>query len=164
MNMRRLRLVDQDYAGYGPDRPMKGGTMRVAFATHDRQRVDAHFGSAKTVLVYDVGPHEHTFLEAVQFDDATSEQGYHQDDGDDRMQGKVAALEGCSLLFVLAIGGPAAARVVRARVHPVKLNQPEPITAVIERVQTMLNSNPPPWLRKAMSASAGPERFLDDEP
>ncbi|MBC7950323.1 MAG: nitrogen fixation protein NifX [Rhodospirillaceae bacterium] len=138
--------------------------MRVAFATQDRQRVDAHFASAKTFMFYDVGPEEHTFLEAVQFDNVSQEEGQHQEDGDDRLANKIKALEGSSLLFVRAIGGPAAARVVRARVHPIKLPDDETISAVIERVRSMLKSNPPPWLRKVIQASeAGPERFIDDE-
>jgi nitrogen fixation protein NifX len=138
--------------------------MRVAFATHDRRTVDAHFGSAKTFLVYDVGPRQYSLLEALEFDKVTGQDGFHEDDGEDRMSSKIAALADCSLLFVLAIGGPAAARVVRAHIHPIKLTQPEPISEVIGRVQTMLTTNPPPWLRKAMRAPAGPERFLDDEP
>ncbi|MBX9635545.1 MAG: nitrogen fixation protein NifX [Magnetospirillum sp.] len=138
--------------------------MRVAFATQDRQRVDAHFASAKTFMFYDVGPEEHTFLEAVQFDNVSQEEGVHQEDGDDRLANKIKALEGSSLLFVRAIGGPAAARVVRARVHPIKLPDDETIAAVIERVRSMLKSNPPPWLRKVIQASeAGPERFIDEE-
>lgn len=138
--------------------------MRVAFATHDRQRVDAHFASARTFLFYDVGPEGHTFLEAVQFDNVSTEDGKHQEDGDDRLASKIKSLEGAALLFVRAIGGPAAARVVRARVHPIKLPDDESISAVIDKVRGMLKSNPPPWLRKVIQDSAaGPERFIDDE-
>ncbi|HTH18119.1 MAG TPA: nitrogen fixation protein NifX [Magnetospirillum sp.] len=138
--------------------------MRVAFATHDRTRVDAHFASARTFLFYDVGPEEHTFLEAVQFDNVSSEEGKHQEDGDDRLASKIKALEGSALLFVRAIGGPAAARVVRAHVHPIKLPDDEAISTVIDKVRGMLKTNPPPWLRKAIrAAESGPERFIDDE-
>jgi nitrogen fixation protein NifX len=63
---------------------------------------------------------------------------------------------------VRAIGGPAAARVVHAKVHPVKLPADEPITAVIERVRGMLSSNPPPWLRRALR-TGDESRFIDDE-
>lgn len=164
MVTRRLRLVDADGDTTGADRPVKGGHMRVAFATHDRSTVDAHFASAKTFLFYDIGPEEHTFLEAVQFDNVSGEEGKHQEDGDDRLAAKIKALEGAALLFVRAIGGPAAARVVRARVHPIKLPVDEPISTVIDRIRGMLKSNPPPWLRKVVRDSeAGPERFIDDE-
>lgn len=138
--------------------------MRVAFATQDRQRVDAHFASARTFMFYDVGPEGHTFLEAVQFDNVSNEEGKHQEDGDDRLAAKLKALEGSALLFVRAIGGPAAARVVRAHVHPIKLPDDEAIQAVIDRVRAMLKANPPPWLRKVVrDAESGPERFIDDE-
>jgi nitrogen fixation protein NifX len=164
MVTRRLRLVDADGDTIGAQRPIKGGHMRVAFATHDRTRVDAHFNGAKTFLLYDISADEHTFLEAVQFDNVSNEEGNHTDEGDDRLTVKIKALEGTALLFVRAIGGPAAARVVRAKIHPIKLPQNEPITSVIERIRDMLRSNPPPWLRKVLTDSqSGPERFIDDE-
>ncbi len=155
--LRRLRLID--------DRPpMKGKHMRLAFATHDRTHVDAHFASAKTFLFYDVGPEMHNFVEAVQFDTVSQQNGLHADDGEDRLSDKIDALNGTALLFVRAIGGPAAARVVRARVHPVKLPEDEPIAAVIDRVRSMLKTNPPPWLRRVMKdTEGGIERFIDDE-
>jgi nitrogen fixation protein NifX len=137
--------------------------MRLAFATHDRTHVDAHFASAKTFLFYDVGPDAYSFLEAVQFGAVSQEDGNH-DEGEDRLATKIDALGGTSLLFVRAIGGPAAARVVRAKVHPIKLPTDESISAVIDRVQTMLKTNPPPWLRRALKESeGGDERFIDDE-
>lgn len=138
--------------------------MRISVATQDRQRVDAHFASARTFMFYDIGPTGYTFLEAVQFDSVSDQSGRHAEDGDDRLSAKIGALEGSSLLFCRAIGGPAAARVVRARVHPIKLPADEPISDVIERVRAMLEGNPPPWLRKALRDSeAGIERFIDDE-
>ncbi len=138
--------------------------MRVAFATQDRNRVDAHFASARTFLFYDIGPDEHSFVEAVQFDSVSAEDGQHVEDGEDRLATKIGALTGSALLFVRAIGGPAAARVVRAKVHPIKLPADEPIAEVIERVRHMLKTNPPPWLRRAVrDADAGPDRFLDDD-
>ena len=159
--IRRFRLVD---AEDGVERPLKGGHMRVAFATQDRANVDAHFASARNFLFYDIGPDGHSFIEAVEFDTVSQQDGNHSEDGEDRLLAKIEALSGSALLFVRAIGGPAAARVVRAHVHPIKLPGDEPIPVVIERVRTMLNSNPPPWLRRAVeSRAAGPERFIDDE-
>jgi nitrogen fixation protein NifX len=138
--------------------------MKIAVATQDCQRVDAHFASAKTFLFYDVGPDGHGFLEAVQFDAVSDESGRHaKDEGEDRLAAKIAALEGSAILFCRAIGGPAAARVVRAKVHPIKLAESEPIAQVIDRVRAMLRGHPPPWLRKALQgAGGGDERFIDD--
>ena len=58
------------------------------------------------------------------------------------------------MLFCLAIGGPAAAKVVSARIHPIKTPQPAPIPEVLERTRAMLAGSPPPWLRKVL-AQAG---------
>jgi nitrogen fixation protein NifX len=43
--------------------------MKVAFATQDQQRVDAHFGWAKHLAVYDVTPSGYHFLQDFAFGD-----------------------------------------------------------------------------------------------
>ncbi len=136
--------------------------MKIAFTTQDMKRVDAHFGSAPKLAIYEVSPEESKFLEAIQFDVLTEESGSH-DEAEDRLSAKIDALKGCSLLFTLAIGGPAAARVVNNKVHPIKINQPEGIPEVIDRVQTMLKGNPPPWLRKVLANGEKSMDFLDGE-
>jgi nitrogen fixation protein NifX len=128
----------------------EGEPMRIAFATHDLRTMDAHFGGARNFAIYSVTTEEYRFLEAIRFDAPGKEDGIHADTDEDRITPRVDALEGCALLFVLAIGGPAAAKVVNRRIHPVKLPHPEPIEQVLARVQKMLNTAPPPWLRKAM--------------
>lgn len=139
--------------------------MKVALATQDMAAVNAHFAGARTLAIYDVTPDGWSLCEAVQFLDASNEDGTGHDD--DRVAPRLAALEGCTLLFVRAIGGPAAARVVAARIHPVKVPHDEPVASVLDRVQGMLKGTPPPWLRKAMGAASGgagrrPD-FMDDE-
>lgn len=137
--MRRLRLIDG--AGEAPAE-MEEGHMKVAFATNDLKRVDAHFGGAKQMVFYEITEGSSRLIEAIQFDHASAEDGTHDaSDNDDRLGPKVDALKGCALLFVLAIGGPAAARVIGHRVHPIKLPAIEPIPDVINRVQGMLKGN-----------------------
>jgi nitrogen fixation protein NifX len=139
--------------------------MKVAFATQDLHTLDAHFAGARNLAIYDVTPDGHRFLEAIRFDQVSGQDGMHGDEGHDRLAARVEALDGCALLFVLAIGGPAAARVVAKRIHPVKLPRPEPIGDILGRLQTMLNGTPPPWLRKALrgAAPADERSFIDDE-
>lgn len=137
--------------------------MKIAFATQDMKRVDAHFGSARSMAIYEVSPDSSKFVEAVQFDAVSAEDGEHATEGEDRLTAKVDALKGCAMLFVLAIGGPAAARVVNNRVHPVKIPAPEPISDVIGRVQTMLKGTPPPWMRKILMQDERSLDFLDEE-
>jgi nitrogen fixation protein NifX len=158
MHIRQLSVIEE-----APAVPA-GPRLRVAIATQDLKSLNAHFGSARRFAVYDVTPEGSRFVQAVSFDDVTEESGSHKTEGDDRIGPKVAAIAGCNLLFVLAIGGPAAAKVVGARIHPVKLPKPEPIEDILAKVQTMMVGTPPPWLRKAMSAGEPRSMsHLDDE-
>lgn len=138
--------------------------MRVAFATQDLRNVDAHFAGARNFAIYEFTADESKFVEAIRFDGTSKEDGVHADANDDRITPRVNALEGCALLFILAIGGPAAAKVVNSRIHPVKLPAPEPIEQVIGRLQTMLKTSPPPWLRKALgNGSPKNLEFLNED-
>lgn len=159
MSMRKLSLVEAPLPSGEPE-PL---SLRVAVATQDVKAVNAHFGSAKKFAVYEVTPTASRFIEAVGFDETSDESGTHNAEVD-KIGPKVAAISGCNLLFCLAIGGPAAAKVVSARIHPVKLSQPESIETVIAKVQGMMTGDPPPWLRKAMTAKRERSmQFLDDE-
>ncbi|HET7541828.1 MAG TPA: nitrogen fixation protein NifX [Polyangiaceae bacterium] len=159
MSMRKLSVVE----GGEPAGAAEALTLRVAVATQDVKAVNAHFGSAKKFAVYEVTPTASRFIEAVGFDETSDESGTHNAEID-KIGPKVAAIAGCNLLFCLAIGGPAAAKVVSAKIHPVKLSQPETIETVIAKVQGMMTGDPPPWLRKAMSAKRERSmQFLDDE-
>jgi nitrogen fixation protein NifX len=106
-----------------------------------------------------------SLVETVAFDDVSDEGGKHQSDGEDKITPKVEALRGCHLLFCLAIGGPSAAKVVTAKIHPIKIAQAQPIDTVLERTREMLAGAPPPWLRKVLAeAGAGTPKpsFIDD--
>ena len=160
MSVQHMHLIEP-----GAGVPLAGPQLRIAIATQDLKSLNAHFGSARRFAVYDVTPTASRFLEAVGFGDVSDETGSHRTEGDDKISPKIAALAGCHLLFVLAIGGPAAARAVSAHIHPIKLPASEPIDSIIAKVQTMMAGNPPPWLRKAMHAPAATRSmdFLDEE-
>ena len=130
--------------------------MKIAFATQDLKRVDAHFGWAKNIAIYEVTPEGHHFVEAVQFE------GDLQEDGnEDKLAPKIEAIKDCTILYVAAIGGSGAARVVANRIHPIKVNEPEDIGAILVKLQAVLKGTPPPWLRKVMLK--GQERKFDFE-
>jgi nitrogen fixation protein NifX len=130
--------------------------MKVAFATQDLKRVDAHFGWAKNIAIYEIGPESHEFVEAIQFDGDLKEDG-----NEDKLAPKIDAIKDCAILYVAAIGGSGAARVVANNIHPMKVNQPEPISDLLDKLQEVLRGVPPPWLRKALTK--GKERVLDFE-
>ena len=128
--------------------------MKIAFATQDLARVNAHFGWARNIVVYDLTPQGHTFVETFAFG------GDLQEDGnEDKLSPKIEAIKDCAVLYVAAIGGSAAARIVANKIHPVKLKDPEPILEVLEKMRVVLSGTPPPWLRKALLK--GQERQFD---
>lgn len=161
--IRRLRLIDprETTMTTSPTAPQET-PLRVAIATNDLEHLNAHFGSARKFAVYDVTTESCVFVEALGFDDVTGQSGRH-DEFDDKITPKVDALKGVALLFVLAIGGPAAAKVVRAGVHPIKQKDPQTIAEVIARVQDMLKGAPPPWLRKILGRPSEKPNFMDDD-
>jgi nitrogen fixation protein NifX len=130
--------------------------MKVAFATQDLKRVDAHFGWAKNIAIYDVSPEGHRFVEAIQFDGDLKEDG-----NEDKLAPKIEAIKDCTILYVAAIGGSGAARVVANNIHPMKVAQPEPIDDLCVKLEGVLKGSPPPWLRKVLAK--GQERSFDFE-
>jgi nitrogen fixation protein NifX len=130
--------------------------MKVAFATQDLERVDAHFGWAKNIAIYELTQDGYSLVEAIQFS------GDLQEDGnEDKLQPKLDALKDCAILYVAAIGGSGAARVVAQGIHPMKVPQPENIVDLLEKLKVVLQGAPPPWLRKVMNK--GQERTFDFE-
>lgn len=130
--------------------------MKIAFATQDLKRVDAHFGWAKNIAIYEVLPEGHHFVQLVEFS------GDLQEDGnEDKLAPKLDAIKDCAILYVAAIGGSGAARVVAQGIHPIKVNKPEEIDHLLTKLQDVLKGNPPPWLRKVLNK--GRERILDFE-
>ncbi|MCC9624207.1 nitrogen fixation protein NifX [Thalassospira sp. MA62] len=130
--------------------------MKVAFATQDLKRVDAHFGWARHIAIYDLEPEGFSHVETVEF------QGELSEDGDeDKLAPKLEAVKDCAILYVAAIGGSGAARVVAQNIHPMKVSQPENIEDLLVKLQNVLQGHPPPWLRKVMNK--GKERSFDFE-
>ena len=132
--------------------------MKVAFSTQDLQRVDAHFGWAKNIAIYDVRPDGYDFVETVTFD------GEPQEDGDEnKLAPKLDAIKDCAILYVAAIGGSGAARVVAMKIHPVKMARPEPILDILDKLHAVLKGTPPPWLRKALLKDQVRDNQFEDE-
>ncbi|HBE31432.1 MAG TPA: nitrogen fixation protein NifX [Cyanobacteria bacterium UBA11368] len=132
--------------------------MKIAFATQDLIHINAHFGSAKQMAVYDVSPEGYQFLETIGFDGKLDEDG-----NEDKLVPKIEALSDCTIVYVAAIGGSAAARLIRKRVTPVKSKtEDDEITEVLENLVTTLKGNPPPWLRKALQQTEKSFDFEDE--
>lgn len=120
--------------------------MKVAFTTSDNCHIDAHFGSAKQIALYDVSSEGYNFLETIQFGGNLDEDG-----NEDKLVPKVEALQGCSIVYVSAIGGSAANRLVNHKITPLRpKNEEATITETLDELVTTLQGTPPAWLRKVL--------------
>jgi nitrogen fixation protein NifX len=119
--------------------------MKVAFCTNSLKEVDEHFGRATSVAVYDVNTDGAEFSELRSFIPIDAEENHKVD-----INTKVSALNDCSILYLTEIGGPAAAVVVRNKIHPIKVDENAPIDELLKNLVNKLNDSPPPWLRKAI--------------
>ena len=64
---------------------------------------------------------------------------------------------------MVTVCGPAAAKVVRANVHPIKFPKPAPAHEALARLQATLDA-PPPWLARIMGVEAKSlARFAEEE-
>ena len=69
----------------------------------------------------------------------------------------------CHVMFVQSIGGPAAAKVIRADIYPIKI--PE-ITEAVDQLKAFQKvfDAPPPWFTKALGSSTEERvRFTHDD-
>ncbi|MBD2484715.1 MULTISPECIES: nitrogen fixation protein NifX [Planktothrix] len=120
--------------------------MKIAFATNDSVHINAHFGWAKQLAVYEVSTEGYEFVNTLTFDGDLKEDG-----NEDKLVPKLEALSDCTIVYVSAIGGSAAARLIRKKVTPVKARSEEDlITDILNKLVQTLKGNPPPWLRKAL--------------
>ena len=132
--------------------------MKIAFATQDKERVDAHFGWAKSIVVYDVTPQSTRFVQSFEFGDKLEEDG-----DEDKLAPKLEAIKDVAILYVAAIGGSGAARVVAMKIHPIKVPSPESISEILAKFQVLLQGTPPPWLRKALAKDGERSFEFEDE-
>ncbi len=132
--------------------------MKVAFATKDNINVKANFGSAKKVDVYDVSEEGHSFLNTIEFTG-----NLKQDGNEDKLIPKINALADCQIVYVSAIGGSAASRLLKNKITPLKVEtQDEEIVNVLDTLVKTLD-NPPPWLRKVLGKNASSFDFEDED-
>ena len=132
--------------------------MKVGFATQDNVHINAHFGWAKKVDIYDVSSEGYNFFNTVEFGGELKEDG-----NEDKLVPKIKAVADCTLVYVSAIGGSAASRLLQNKITPLKVeNKEDEITDVLNSLVETLN-DPPPWLRKALGKKTRNFDFLDDE-
>ncbi|WP_340397319.1 nitrogen fixation protein NifX [Paenibacillus sp. FSL E2-0202] len=120
--------------------------MKVAFATEDGIRVNAHFGQSPMFAIYKVtkGGGELIGLRKLPTILNQDEAG--------KIESRLEVVEDCTLIFIMQIGASAAARVIRRKIMPVKVPPGSPIDEQVKRIVEMLQGKPPMWLAKVLHA------------
>jgi len=124
------------------------GSVRIACASNDGINVDGHFGSCSQFMIYQVSADE-TRLIDIRSTDVPS--GLEVDD---KNLFRAELIQDCQVLYVASVGGPAAAKIVKLGIHPMKLPGIETIADIIDQLQTVVAGAPPPWLAKVMGIEA----------
>jgi len=128
--------------------------MKIAFTTSTGEMIDRHFGQSDSFQIWEVGPDAASFLETVNV-------GEHGSDEEDKISARAKVLSDCAIVYTMQIGGPAAAKLVAQKIHPMKTGSEVSLKETVERIQEVLRGNPPPWLRKAMNKGQATS-FLED--
>jgi len=131
------------------------GSLRVAVASNTEENLDGHFGSCPRFLIYQAGENE------IRLVDVRSTSSC--EDADDKNVARANLIKDCQIVYVQSIGGPAAAKAVRANIHPIKAPEGGMASIALQRLQAVLDA-PPPWLAKILGVEAKSlSRFAESE-
>ncbi len=111
--------------------------MKVAFTSTDGERIDQHFGTAEHFYVWDVGPEQagfHSKVSAIT----------RAEDEEDKISARANAIADCTIVYTMQIGGPAAAKLVSRRIHPMKTQTEVSVAEVVGKLQQVLKGARPP--------------------
>jgi len=139
-----------------PEEALPVDAVRIACASDEGEALDGRFSSCARFLIYQVTPCTVRLV-------ALREAG-HLRQGEERLERRAELVADCQMLYALSIGGPAAARVIRAGVHPIQVGTPQPAREAAQSLCRLLGSTPPPWLAKALGAGPAQRvRFVHAE-
>ena len=122
------------------------GSVRVAIASDKGDLLSGHFGSCLRFLVYQVSPTEIRLVDIRDTMDA--------DLAEDKNLWRAQLIGDCHVCYVVSIGGPAAAKVIRADIYPIKIPDGGPAVEVLAQFQQAMTNSPPPWLLKILGVAA----------
>lgn len=121
------------------------GSVRVAVASNSGATLNGHFGSCIRFLVYQLSRNDIRLIDIRSTIEA--------DNAEDRNLFRANLIKDCHVLFVQSIGGPAAAKVIRADVYPIKVPDVIEATEKLQEFQSVFDA-PPPWFAKILGVSA----------
>ena len=120
--------------------------LQIAFSSSDGKSIDGHFGSCEQFDIYTVSAEGYQKIDVRQ---AGSGRGIEKN------AQRAEIISDCHLMFCASIGGPAAARVIRADIYPMKCKPinnvyPEIKEQLLQLQERIQNGALPPWLAKIM--------------
>jgi nitrogen fixation protein NifX len=119
--------------------------IKIAIATADGENINEHFGRCRVFSIFEVDEHEAAYLEIREVVDI-------KDDSEEvtRIDSRIDAIADCAIVYCTDIGGGAAARVIRRKIHPIKVKEVVSIKQEMERFPQVM-ANPPIWIRKLLA-------------
>ncbi len=130
------------------------GSVRIACASNDGINIDGHFGSCSQFMIYQVSAAEARLIGIRNTNIAND----LEVEVEDKNLFRAELIQDCQVLYIASVGGPAAAKIVKLGIHPIKLSVIDPIVLVLDQLQNVIAGTPPPWLAKVMGIEAS-ERF-----
>ncbi|GAA4497817.1 NifB/NifX family molybdenum-iron cluster-binding protein [Pseudaeromonas paramecii] len=135
--------------------PAAPGSLRAAFASSDGLSVNGHFGNCTLFFIYQLDGQSQTLVDIRR---------YQQQESMEANEARASLLDGCHLLFCEAIGGPAAARVIRHGIHPIKVKQDRDIQSQLSQLNVLMSGTLPPWLAKVLGRKSDLSvRYAEDD-
>ncbi|MEM1367703.1 MAG: dinitrogenase iron-molybdenum cofactor biosynthesis protein [Cyanobacteria bacterium P01_H01_bin.15] len=125
-------------------------SLRIAVASNTAEDLDGHFGSCQRFLIYQLSTEQIKLIDVRSTRDAEF--------SDDKNLFRVNLIRDCPIVYVVSIGGPAAAKVVQANIYPMKVETGGEARAVLGNLQSAIAKSPPPWLAKILGVT--PEQRL----
>lgn len=122
------------------------GSIRVAISSNSSTNLDGHYGSCLRYLVYQVS------ADALRLIDVRSTA--EADLSDDRNAFRAGLISDCQVLYVVSVGGPAAAKIINAGIYPIKKLDGGTAETILRDLQRVMRSAPPPWLAKILGVEA----------
>lgn len=147
INKRRLHVE--------PSPDARSFKVKVAFATHDRQTVDQHFGSSLGMLIYGICEHDWHLLEAIEY--SVSDRVH------DKLPSRINDLADCSAVFCNACGAAAIRQLIEQNIHPIKVHEGYDIHQLLSEMQQELQQGPSGWLARAMKQREESETTEDSQ-
>lgn len=118
------------------------GSVRIAVASNTQEQLDGHFGSCLRYLIYQLSATEMRLIDirsTIEAERAEDRNGY-----------RVNLIRDCQIVFIVSVGGPAAAKIVQANIYPLKKIEGGAARERLAELQQALISSPPPWLAKIL--------------